>query len=268
MRITHPQTTYRNIPPEDVFFVTDDRQTQLGSGYLIPFVQRELYPAQPLNIYMEISAQPSARSLLFGALSARAEVVRSRYPDMRARLYTQLDAADAEMQAFYQRSGFQMDDAEDLYYFPLPYSLPAQLPMGVQYASVPLENERQQDAFLQRINQMRITPINRDQLTVWREQPGFLALGFYREGRPVSELLSAGTGMNASLMQVYTRSEFRHQGMARQLVWQSASILRERGMSGMYAHVFRRNNPQIGLMKSLGATYAKMIAVLPGQELS
>ena len=229
MRITHPQTAYRNIPPEDMFFVTDDRQTQLGSGYLIPFVQRELYPAQPLNIYMEISAQPSARSLLFGALSARAEVVRARYPDMRARLYTQLDAADAEMQAFYQRSGFQMDDAEDLYYFPLPYSLPAQLPMGVQYASVPLEN---------------------------------------REGRPVSELLSAGTGMNASLMQVYTRSEFRHQGMARQLVWQSASILRERGMSGMYAHVFRRNNPQIGLMKSLGATYAKMIAVLPGQELT
>ena len=268
MRITHPQSAYRGIPAEDTFFVTDERQVQLGSGYLIPFVQRELYPAQPLNIYMEITAQPSARSLLFGALMARAELLRGRYPDMRGRLYTQLNATDAEMQAFYQRSGFQLDDAEDLFYFPLPYSYPAQLPMGVQYASVPLDNERQLDSFLQRLNEMRITPITRDQLTVWREQPGFLALGFYREGRPVSEMLTAGTGMNATLLQVYTRSEFRQQGMARQLIWQSASILRERGMSGMYAHIFRRNNPQVGLMKTLGATYARTIALLPGQELS
>ena len=52
MRITHPQSAYRGVPAEDTFFVTDDRQVQLGSGYLIPFVQRELYPSQPLNIYM------------------------------------------------------------------------------------------------------------------------------------------------------------------------------------------------------------------------
>ena len=267
MRITHPQAAYRGIPAEDTFFVTYDRQVQLGTGYLIPFVQRELYPAQPLNIYMEITAQPSARFLLFGALSARAEVMKQRYPGMRARLYTQLDATDAEGQAFYQRCGFQMDDAEDLFYFALPYTLPAQTPMGVQYASVPLDTERQQDAFLQRLNEMRITPITRDQLTLWREQPGFLALGFYREGRPVSELLTAGAGMNASLLQVYTRSEFRHQDMARQLVLQAAAILRERNMGGMYAHIFRRNSPQIGLMKSLGANFTRAIALLPGIEI-
>ncbi len=267
MRITHPQSAYRGIPAEDTFFVMNDQQVQLGSGYLIPFASRELYPAQPLSIYMELTAQPSARYLLFGALSARAEVIKQRYPGTKARLYTQLDATDAEMQSFYQRCGFQMDDAEDLFYFALPYTLPAQTPMGVMYASVPLDNDRQQEAFLKRINEMRISPITRDQLTLWRDQPGFLALGFYREGRPVSELLTAGTGMNASLLQVYTRSEFRHQGMARQLIWQSAAILRERGMSGMYAHIFRRNNPQIGLMQSLGAVYHRTVALLPGIDI-
>lgn len=267
MRITHPQSAYRGVPAEDTFFVTDDRQVQLGTGYLIPFVQRELYPEKPLNIYLEIASQPSARYLLFGALTARAEVMKLRYPGMRARLYTQLDPTDAESQAFYQRCGFQMDDAEDLFYFPLPYTLPVQTPMGVQYASVPLDNDRQLDAFLRRLNEMRITPITRDQLTLWREQPGFLALGFYREGRPVTELLTAGAGMNASLLQVYTRSEFRHQGMARQLVLQAASILRERGMSGMYAHIFRRNAPQVGLMQSLGANFTRTIALLPGLDL-
>ncbi len=267
MRITHPQSTYRGVPAEDTFFVTNDQQVQLGTGYLIPFVQRELYPEQPLNIYMEMTAQPSARYLLFGALTARAGLIKEKYPGMKARLYTQLDATDAEMQAFYQRCGLQMDDAEDLFYFPLPYNLPSQIPMGVQYASVPLDNDRQQDAFLQRLNQMRITPITRDQLTVWREQPGFLALGFYREGRPVTELLTAGTGMNASLLQVYTRAEFRRQGMAKQLIWQAAGILRERGMSGIYAHIFRRNMPQVYMLKGLGASFVRTVALLPGLEL-
>ena len=267
MRITHPQSTYRGVPAEDTFFVNNDQQVQLGSGYLVPFLQRELYPSQPLNIYMEMTAQPSARYLLFGALTARAEVIKERYPGAKARLYTQLDATDAEMQAFYQRCGFQMDDAEDLFYFALPYNVSAGTPMGVQYASVPLDNDRQQDAFLQRLNQMRITPISRDQLTLWRDQPGFLALGFYREGRPVTELLTAGTGMNASLLQVYTRAEFRHQGMAQQLIMQAAAILRERGMSGMYAHIFRRNGPQVGLMQGLGANFVRTIALLPGVEL-
>ena len=93
-----------------------DQQVQLGTGYLIPFVQRELYPEQPLNIYMEMTAQPSARYLLFGALTARAGLIKEKYPGMKARLYTQLDATDAEMQAFYQRCGLQMDDAEDLFF--------------------------------------------------------------------------------------------------------------------------------------------------------
>ena len=44
MRITHPQSTYRGVPAEDTFFVNNDQQVQLGSGYLVPFLQRELYP--------------------------------------------------------------------------------------------------------------------------------------------------------------------------------------------------------------------------------
>ncbi len=268
MRITHPQATFRGIPAEDTFFASNEQHIQLGTGYLIPFVQKELYPARPLNIYMEIDSQPSARNLLFGALLARAIVIRDQnYPGMPARLYAQLDASDADLVHFYQHSGLTADDAEDLFYFPLPYAEPGKTPMGVQYASVPLENDAQQDAFLQRLNAMRISPIQRDQLTLWREQPGFLALGFYRAGRPVSELVTAGTGPEASLVQVYTRAEYRHQGMARSLVLQASAILRERGIQGLYAHIFRRNTPQVAFMQSIGATYTKTIALLPGVDL-
>ena len=268
MRLTHPQATFRGGPAEDTFFAADDRQIQLGTGYIIPCVQQEMYPARPLNLYIEIEAQPSARSMLFGALLARAEVLRGQYPGMPARLYTQLDVKNADMAAFYQRCGLKMDDAEDLFYFQLPYAAIGKTPMGVQYASVPLENDAQQDAFLQRLNAMRITPIQRDQLTLWREQPGFLALGFYRSGRPVCELLTAGTGTQAMLIAVYTRSEFRNQGMAKQLINQASAILRERGMEGMYAYIFRRNTPQVALMQGLNANFVRTTALLPGIDLT
>ncbi len=267
MQITHPQAPYRGIPAEDMFFVSNDQQIQMGSGYLIPFVQRDLYPARPLNIYIEISAQHSARNMLFGALLARTEILLERYPDMKARIYAQLDTSDTDMQTFYQNCGFLMDDAEDMYYFILPYTAAGKIPMGVQYASVPLDTEQQQTAFLNRINAMRISPLTRDQLTLWRNQPGFLALGFYREGRPVSEILTSGNGVNASLIQVYTRSEFRGQGMASQLILQASSILRERGMTGMYAHIFRRNSAQVRLMQVLAAGFVRTVSFLPGADL-
>ncbi len=267
MRITHPQATYQGIPPEDMFFVSSEQQVQLGSGYIISFFQQEMYPNRPLNLYIQIDAQPSARSLLFGALLARAEVIRAGTPGLPARLYTQIAPEDTELAAFYERSGLVSDDAEDMFRFSLPEALDTRAPMGLQYASVPLEGDAQQDAFLQRLNVSRITPIQRDQLTLWREQPHFLALGFYRGGQPVTELLTTGAGAQATLVEVYTRREHRRQGYAKNLIALAGGILRERGAETVYTHIFRRNVPQVSMMKRLNAEYVKTLSLLPGLDL-
>ena len=244
MRITHPQATYQGIPPEDMFFVSSDQQVQLGTGHIITFFQQELYPTRPLNMYIQIDAQPSARSLLYGALLARAEMIRANTPGLPARLYTQLSADDAEMLAFYQRCGFKPDDAEDMFRFDLQIQEAApRTPMGMQYASVPLEGDAQQDAFLQRLNAMRIAPIQRDQLTLWREQSNFLALGFYRGGQPVAELLTTGNGARATLIEVYTRAEYRRQGLANALLALAGGVLKERGAEQVFTHIFSRRCP-------------------------
>ena len=33
MRITHPQAPFQGVAPENVFFVANDQQVQLGTGY-------------------------------------------------------------------------------------------------------------------------------------------------------------------------------------------------------------------------------------------
>lgn len=266
MRITHPQTPYQGIQPENVFFVANDQQINLGTGYVMEFMQPEMYPERPLHLFMQIDTQPSARSLMVGALLARADQMRAMNPQVPARLYAQVAPEDAEMLRFYQSCGFLEDDGEDLFRFPPPDGLP-QAPLGLTFNSVPLADEFSQNAFLQRLNAQRIQPITRDLLQLWQQQQHFMALGFYRGGQPVCEAIFSGTGTNASLLMLYTRAEFRRQGLAKQLLGAAGHLLKERGVVTLYAHVFRRNAPQVALVKRLGGAFVRTVTALPGIDL-
>lgn len=267
MRITHPQTIYQGINPDNMFFVSSDQHVQLGTGYIYSFFQQELTPKRPLNMYVQIDAQPSARSLLFGALLARAETIHSQTPGLPARLYTQLDVRDEEMMEFYQHCGMQLDDAEDLFMFSLPDKYDPRPPMGLLYCSAPIANDTEMDAFIRRLNTRRITNISHDQMTLWREQPNFFAAGFYTKEHPVAELVVTGVGHTATLVSMYTAKEHQRQGLARMLVLLACGVLKDRGVDTLYANIFRKNDAQVGLMKSLGAQYVRTVALLPGIDL-
>ena len=139
--------------------------------------------------------------------------------------------------------------------------------MGMEFASVPLADEASQNAFLSRINAQRIQPITRDYLQLWQQQQHFMALGFYKGGQPVCETILTGTGANATLLMIYTRSDMRRQGMAKQLLGAASALLRERGVTMMYTHIFRRNMPQIALMKRINGVYVRTVTCLPGIDL-
>lgn len=266
MRITHPQAEFQGVAPENVFFVANDQQVQLGTGYVLPFFQAELYPERPQHLFLQIECQPTARALMFGALWARAEQLRAQAPQVPARLYAQVAPENLEMLKFYESCGLRNDDGEDMFRFMPPAGVP-QAPMGMTFGSVPLQDEASQNAFLSRLNAMRIQPITRDYLQLWQQQQHFMALGFYRGGQPVCELVLTGTGSAATLLMLYTRSDCRRQGYAKQLLGAAGALLRERGVITMYTHVFRRNLPQVNLMRRLNGTFVRTVTALPGLDL-
>ena len=266
MRITHPQTEFQGIAPENVFFVANDQQVQLGTGYVMQFFQGEMYPERPAHIFLQIDCQPTARALMFGALWARAEQLRAQTPQTPTRLYAQVAPENMEMIKFYESCGLRNDDGEDMFRFLPPIGVP-QAPMGMTFGSVPLQDEAGQNAFLARLNAMRIQPITRDYLQLWQQQQHFMALGFYRGGQPACECVLTGAGANATLLMIYTRSDLRRQGLARQLIGAASALLRERGVTMMYTHIFRRNVPQTELMKRLGGAFVRTVTCLPGIDL-
>ena len=266
MRIPHPQAEFQGIAPENVFFVANDQQIQLGTGYVMLFFQGEIYPERPCHLFMQIDCQPTARALMFGALLARAEQLRAQTPEVPARLYAQVEPTNLEMLKFYDQCGLKNDDGEDMYRFLPPQGLP-QAPMGLTFASVPLQDEAGQTAFLSRVNAQRIQPITRDYLQLWQQQQHFMALGFYRGGQPITECVITGAGSSATLLMIYTRSDYRRQGMAKNLIGAASALLRERGVNTMYTHIFRRNVPQNALMRRLNGMFVRTVTALPGLDL-
>ena len=266
MRITHPQSAFQGIAPENMFFVANDQQIQLGTGYVIQFYQGELYPERPNHLFLQIDCQPSARALMFGALLARAYQLKAQNPDLPARLYAQVPPDNLEMIRFYESCGLRNDDGEDMFRFLPPAGIP-QAPMGLEFASVPLQDEASQNAFLNRVNVQRIQPLTRDNLQLWQQQQHFMALGFYRNGQPVSECILTGAGSSATLLMIYTRSDFRRQGMAKNLLGAASALLRERGVNTMYTHIFRRNIPQVALMRHVNGAFVRTVTALPGMNL-
>jgi len=266
MFINHPATVFQGVHPDNVFFVSNDQRVQMGYGYVLHCFQPELFPERPQLIFMHMEVKPSARSLLSGALLARAEELRSMYPQSPARLYTALPARDIETLRFYERIGFKNDDSEDVYRF-LPVAGRAAAPMGMQYASVPLDTLEQQDAFLARVNMGHIQPITRDDLTIMRQQPHFFALAFYLKNVPVCECLISGTPGNVLLADIHTAPQYRRQGLATQLLGAAAVHLQAQGVDKLYASVIKRSPVQMNLMRKMNAEFVRTVNVLPGIDL-
>ncbi|NLC33602.1 MAG: GNAT family N-acetyltransferase [Clostridiales bacterium] len=268
MRLSHPSAPYQGIPPQDVFFAANDLFVQMGVGFIILSMNPQMYPQKPLEIYLHIEAQPSARDLLLGALLGRAEQIKAGYPGLSGRIYTELASGNWEMLNFYSRNGFANTDAQEEYVMPVPPGM-AQTPMGCQLASVPLSSQQEQYNFLQRLNAHRMTPISLDFLTLQMQQPYFMALGFYRGGQPLAEmLLSGGSPESSALISIYTRSEYRRKGIAKALVLSAAALLRERNARQIVTQIYSRCPAQMGLMKSFGATRRRIVTILPAIELN
>lgn len=266
MRITNPIAPYQGFQPENVFFVSDEKLAQLGTGFIVRFEQPCLYPERPVHYFINIEAQPQARNMLFGALLARAEQLHSLDNGVPARLYASVPADNSELLRFYEDAGLKADDAEDILCFPVPKGT-QNAPMGMAYYSEPLMSAYEQDAFLERVNFGRVQPFERDHITLWQQQPHFMALRYDHKNLPVCELIMTGAGDSVTLLYVYTLQEYRRQHLATQLIGAAGEILLSRGVTRMYTQIFRRNHPQVNMMEKLGARFVRTVTYMPGMDL-
>jgi GNAT superfamily N-acetyltransferase len=266
MRVYHPLGIYQGLLPENVFFVMDDMDIQQGTGYVMPFYQPDMFPQRPMHLYMQLEAPPSCQYMLFGALLARISQLRAQNPYVPTRLYTQLSVEDTRGMEFFLNNGFLLDDAEDLVRFPIPDGADT-IPMGCTVANIPLRNEFEQQAMLNRLNQSRIAPLDLNTLGQCMQRPHFLALGIYRNDEPMGELLLSGTGDRAALAALYIRSTYRRAGLGKALLTRALHMLRDEGVTQAEALVLRRSAAQCAMARSFGARFIRTTCFYPGIDI-
>ncbi|MDD2647319.1 MAG: GNAT family N-acetyltransferase [Eubacteriales bacterium] len=268
LRVTNPSEPYIGLPPQDVFIASDETGMQHGSGYLLCFSARELFPEQPMQIYLHMEGGEEAYYLLFGALYARALQMVREGDLPPARLYTQLSPKDLPLLTFFSENGFMMDDAEDMVTLPIVPGMPAPLMTPeMSIAPVPLQTQQQQDEFLARLNQHRISRLTSDNLISLMQFRRFVAIGLIREGRIVGELLAAGNSSRSELTMMYILPQMRCQGYGTILLKSAMSIFSQSEIYQMDALVLRRNKPLITFMKQMGAQLKKTMNIYPGMDL-
>ncbi|MCQ2453194.1 MAG: GNAT family N-acetyltransferase [Clostridia bacterium] len=266
MQLSHPIGPYQGLDPRDCFIVSNDQQVPMGTGTVISFMQGEMYPDAPLRIFISIEAQPAARSLLLGALLARAEEKRAEAPGLRARLYTIVSPEDADLLSFYEKAGFKADDTQDVWHFELP-AWSSRVPVSCNLLPVTLRSQEDAMAFMQRLNTYRIEMLDMNTMIRCMQMEHFCALGFYRGVNPVSEVLLAGQGDSVSLVGLYVRADYRRQGFAKAIIGAAAEQLRSHGVEHISANIFSSIPAQTALMRAAAARKIRTVAVMPGADL-
>jgi len=239
---------------------------ELGRGHIISLYQPNMYPDCPVNLYFTMSCQESARYMLFGALVARARQMRDFWPNIRARVYTNINPADSFSRGFYAEGGFDLDDAETVVRMPLPAG-DGVIPMSCSVARTPLNTPEDIAAFISRLQANDLTYINQDYLSALMRQPHFLPLGLYRNRELVAEILMAGVGSTAEIAAVYTVPAARKMGLGRALTHRAMAVMGAEGVTSITASIMNRSIPQKRLMASFGAEEVGVRTLYPGLYL-
>ncbi|MDO4484773.1 MAG: GNAT family N-acetyltransferase [Clostridia bacterium] len=262
MKILHPEANPMGLPAEDVFLAVDDMGTELGSGYICYQFQPHLYPECPLNLYFSFNAQPSARYMILGALLARARQLRDVRPDVRARVYTDIDGNDIKAQDFYAANNFDLGCVEKFVVMPIPEG-DGRIPMSCSVVRSSLAAPEEKLAFITRLQQNDLGYITPELLEQLMMQPHFLCLGLYRNTELIGEILMAGQGEMCTLHAIYITPNARRQGMARALLHRSMAVMSAEGVTQVSSRIITLSTPQVRLMNDFGGRDAGVNAIYP-----
>ena len=220
-----------------------------------------------MNLYFSIDGDPASRYLLFGALVARARILQSANPALRARLYTGISPADTQMKDFYLQNGFDCDETDNILQLTIPFG-DGRIPMSCTVAPTPLNTWDEQNGLIYRLQMNEITFVDLNYLQSLMRMPHFMTLGLYRNAVLIGEVIMAGQGSDCELVAIYIEPGSRNQGMGKALLHRMMAIMAAEGVTRITTRIMSRSLPQQRLMNDFGASVLGVNMIFPGMYLN
>ena len=271
MRIYHPVRGVGGALRENSFAIIDDAGVEIGQGGLEFRVLKKMLPERPLDIEMNMNAHPVASDTLFGALSARAESIKTEQGGLPARLYTRCAIDDGERHEYFTRMGFDDFDGDELFVLPVPHDMSTRRrnysPLGTKGLDVDLRTRTRREEFLLSLKEFGYVEHASEWLEERMKDPVFIARAMYNGSDFVGQMLVTGTQNEATLEMVCVEPKWRGRGVASAMIDEALMQLSSQHVAYLCARSVRRNKSAIQMFKRSGFDWVRTECYLLGRDL-
>lgn len=271
MRIYHPVRGVGGALREDSFAVIDDAGVEIGRGGLEYRVVKKMTPDRPLHIELSMNAHPAASDTLFGALSARAESIKTEQGELPARLFTRCAIEDHERHEYFTRMGFDDFDGEELFVLPVPQDMNSRRrnysPLGTKGIEVDLRTRARREEFLFSLKEFGYVEHASEWLEERMKDPVFIARAMYHGSDFVGYILVTGTQNEAMLEMVCVEPKWRGRGVASAMIDEALMQLSSQRVGYLCARSVRRNKSAMQMMRRSGFNWVRTEEYLLGRDL-
>lgn len=270
MNIYHPVRGIDGAISENSFAITDNMGVEIGEGALLVRVLKKMYPERPLEIEMTMRAHPVARDTLFGALSARAEQIKSERGGMDGRLFIRCALDDADCHEYFLRMGYDDTDGDELFYIQTVSPKNRRrdyFPTGTQSIETELHNNIRREEFLASLKSFGGEEHAAQWLQARMQEPGFVARSVYHGEELVGHILVTGNQNEAMIDMVCVEPKWRGYGVGTALAQEAMDVLNMRGVPYLVARAPRRNEKAMRMLKRAGFEWARTDCYRLGRDL-
>jgi ribosomal protein S18 acetylase RimI-like enzyme len=250
---------------DNTFIAYDNNDQRVGVGAVVEYINEALLPDRPLNYFLTIDGFARARDILFGAVYARARVMRRLKPELAGRIYASCSPRDPERLMFFADMGFDTQDAEYVMRYTLSRDVrPIRPPVGTTLSVSNVRNIEDTDRMLARVNKYSITAHSRGWLEDMMNSPLFAALAVKDDDKYVGEAIITGYGNEGSIVSIYTVPQVRRHGVALALLSAAHEMFMSQGLAFSTAKVWSRFIPATYLFEKAGYKKAAQSMLYPG----
>ena len=271
MRIYQPVRGVGGALRENSFAIIDDAGVEIGRGGLEFRVVKKMTLDRPLHIELNMNAHPAASDTLFGALSARAESIKTEMGELPARLFTRCAIEDAERHEYFTRMGFDDFDGEEFFVLPVPQDMSQRRrnysPLGTKSIDVDLRTRARREEFLMGLKEYGCVEHASEWLEERLKDPVFIARAMYQGSDFVGYILVTGTLNEATLEMVCVEPKWRGRGVASAMIDEALIQLSSQHAAYLCARCVRRNKSAIQMMRRSGFEWVRTLEYLLGRDL-
>ena len=271
MRIYHPVRGVGGALRENSYAIIDDAGVEIGRGGLEFRVVKKMMPDRPLHIELNMNAHPIASDTLFGALSARAESIKTEQGELPARLFTRCAIEDNERHEYFTRMGFDDFDGEELFVLPVPQDMSTRRrnysPLGTKGIEVDLRTRARREEFLLSLKEFGYVEHASEWLEERMKDPVFFARAMYHGRGFVGQILVTGSQNEAMLEMVCVEPKWRGRGVASAMIDEALMQLSREHVGYLCARSMRRNKSAMQMMRRSGFDWVRTEEYLLGRDL-